>query len=82
MPIDGIGSEVALMAYLPADKFLWASDYIQTLDEPSLYAAEVIRAAERAGIVPDRFAAEHVPLNSWQQVQTAQQVKSPESRSN
>lgn len=75
LPIDGIGSEVALMAYLPNEKFLWASDYIQTLDEPSFYAAEVLRAAERAGIDPQRFAAEHVPLSDWQQVRSVQQSK-------
>jgi hypothetical protein len=34
-PIDGIGSEVALMAFLAPDGFLWASDYIQTVAEPS-----------------------------------------------
>ena len=75
LPIDGIGSEVALMAYLPNEKLLWASDYIQTLDEPSFYAAEVLRAAERAGIQPQRFAAEHVSINDWQQVRSAQQRK-------
>src|SRR3981189_619249 len=29
-PIDGIGSEVALMAFLAPDRFLRAPDYIQT----------------------------------------------------
>lgn len=73
LPIDGIGSEVALMVYLPNEKFLWASDYIQTLEEPSFYAAEVLRAARRAGIEPERFAAEHVSLSDWKQVRSAQQ---------
>lgn len=72
MPIDGIGSEVALMAYLPGEKFLWASDYIQTLDEPSAYANEVLLAAKRAGIAPERCAAEHLPLSDWKTVQAAQ----------
>jgi len=71
-PIDGIGSEVALMVYLPVEKFLWASDYIQTLDEPTLYAAEVLRAAQRAGFTPQRVAAEHLPLTDWKAVQAAQ----------
>ena len=75
LPIDGIGSEIALMAYLPSEKFLWASDYIQKLDEPSFYAAEVLRAAERAGIEPQRFAAEHISVSDWQQVRSAQQPK-------
>jgi hypothetical protein len=72
VPIEGIGSELALMAYLPNERFLWASDYIQTVEEPSLYAAEVIRAAERAGIQPERVAAEHVPVTDWKAVRAAQ----------
>jgi hypothetical protein len=72
IPIDGIGSEVALMAYMKADRFLWASDYIQTVKEPSLYAAEVIRAASRAGIEPEQVAAEHLPLTNWTTVRSAQ----------
>ncbi len=71
-PIDGIGSEVALMAYLPAEKFLWASDYIQTLEEPSLYASEVLRAARRAQFNPRRVAAEHLPLTDWKAVESVQ----------
>jgi len=72
VPIDGIGSEVALMVYVGAERFLWASDYIQTVKEPSLYAAEVIRAAARAGIEPERVAAEHLPLTTWATVRAAQ----------
>jgi hypothetical protein len=72
VPIDGIGSEVALMAYLPEAKFLWASDYIQTLDTPSLYAAEVLRAADRVGITPERVAAQHLALTNWSAVRAAQ----------
>jgi hypothetical protein len=71
-PIDGIGSEVALMVYLPDEKFLWASDYIQTLDQPTLYAAEVLRAAQHAGFSPERVAAEHLALTDWKAVQAAQ----------
>jgi hypothetical protein len=72
LPIDGIGSEVALMAYFPGEKFLWASDFIQTLDEPSAYANEVLLAAKRNGIVPERVAAEHLPISDWKSVQSAQ----------
>jgi hypothetical protein len=72
-PIDGIGSELALMAYVAGDRFLWASDYIQTLTEPSLYATEVMRAAAREGIEPERVAAEHLPLTDWKTVVAAQQ---------
>ena len=74
-PIDGIGSEVALMAYLPEDKFLWASDYIQSLRGPTLYASEVIAAAGRAGIQPEQAAAEHLPLTQWKTVLEAQKLK-------
>lgn len=64
-PIDGIGSEGALMAYLPADDFLYASDYVQPAVSQALYATEVQRAAQRVGIAPRRVAAMHLPLSSW-----------------
>lgn len=82
IPIDGVASEVALMAYLPKDKFLWASDYIQTLDAPSQYAQEVMNAAGRSGIQPDRVAAEHLPLTAWSDVVKAQRAPRPGSAPN
>jgi hypothetical protein len=63
--IDGIGSEGALMAYLEGDRFLWASDYIQTIQQPSTYATDVWRAVQRAGVRPSRVAAQHLPLTDW-----------------
>jgi hypothetical protein len=63
--IDGIASEGGLIAYLEGDHFLWASDYIQTVSQPSTYATDVWRAVERAGIRPSRVAAEHLPLTEW-----------------
>jgi hypothetical protein len=68
-PIDGIGSEVALMAYVAADRFLWASDYIQTVAEPTAYAAEVLAAVRRDGLRPERTAAQHLPLTPWTQIE-------------
>lgn len=67
-PIDGIGGEGAVMAWIPRASFLWAGDYVQTVDGPSLYAGEVIRAARREGIRPSRVAAQHVPLTDWREV--------------
>jgi hypothetical protein len=64
-PIDGIGSEGAVMAWLPQEKFLWASDYIQTLRSTSSYANEVWAATRRVGIVPERTAAQHLPMTAW-----------------
>ena len=66
--IDGIGSEVALMAYLPRERFLWASDYIQTVEEPTQYADEVWAAAKREHLAPEQVAAEHLPLTAWKTV--------------
>jgi hypothetical protein len=71
-PIDGIGSEVTLMAYLKAERFLWASDYIQTVAGPSSYASEVWHAAQREGFHPERTAAEHLPLTAWSQIEDLQ----------
>lgn len=63
--IGGIGSEGAVMVWLPDADFLWAGDYIQSSDAPSTYAAEVLEAARRVGIEPGRFAAQHHALAEW-----------------
>lgn len=67
-PIDGIGSETVLMGYIPADHFLWSSDYIQSITEPSQYAKEVLSAVRREGWQPQQAAAEHMPLFQWEKV--------------
>jgi hypothetical protein len=67
-PIDGAASEVALAAFVRPDRFLWASDFIQDLSEPTQYLDEVVAATRRVGIAPARFAAEHVPLTDWNRV--------------
>ena len=72
-PIDGIGSEVALMGYVLADRFLWASDFIQTVAEPTAYASEVWRAVQREGLHPERTAAEHLPLTPWSKIEELQE---------
>ncbi|MGE0554260.1 MAG: hypothetical protein AB7R55_12600 [Gemmatimonadales bacterium] len=64
-PIDGTASEGALMVAVPSASFLWAGDYIQTVDTPSQYAIEVVRAVEREGLAPTRTAAQHLPLTPW-----------------
>jgi hypothetical protein len=64
-PIDGAGSEGALMVYLPKDSVLYASDYVQTLQSPALYTSEVYAAACRYGLKPSRVVAEHHKLAEW-----------------
>lgn len=66
--IDGIGSEGALMAYVPDARFLWASDFIQDLTNPTLYAREVWIAATRSGYAPERVDAEHIPITPWARI--------------
>jgi hypothetical protein len=68
-PIDGVSSEGALIGFLQGDRFLWASDYVQTLSEPSQYGREVDAAVRRVGVSPDKFAAEHLPLSEWEALQ-------------
>jgi hypothetical protein len=70
LAIDGIGSEGALMAYLPDERFLWASDYIQDLSHSTAYTSEVWQAAQRAGIEPRQVAAQHIPLTSWSTIES------------
>jgi hypothetical protein len=70
-PIDGAGSEGALMAYFAAERFLYAGDFIQGGGPESFsatYAREVAAAVMRAKYAPDRFAAMHVPLTDWAQL--------------
>lgn len=68
-PIDGLGGETAVMAYLAADRFLWASDFIQSVAKPSLYADDVLAAVRRDGLRPERTAAEHLPVTPWSRVE-------------
>jgi hypothetical protein len=67
-PIDGTGSEGALMAYVRKARFLWASDFVQSTTDPTLYALEVWRAARRVGLDPLWVSAEHVPVTSWETI--------------
>jgi hypothetical protein len=80
-PIDGIGSEVALMAALVPDRVLWASDYIQTVEQPTLYTSEVWRAAKRDGLHPERTAAEHLPITPWTKIEELQKKDDDSSAS-
>lgn len=68
VPIGGVGSEGALMAWVPGADFLWAGDYVQLADRPTMYAEEVLAAARREGIRPGRVAAQHLPLTPWEKV--------------
>jgi hypothetical protein len=70
--IDGVGSEGAVMAYIPSDRFLYAGDYIQPGGPGSfsaVYAREVRAAVQRAGFTPERFVAMHMKLGAWQDVE-------------
>jgi hypothetical protein len=66
--INGLSSEGALMALDRSSGFLWAGDWIQMTDRPSMYAAEVVRAVEREGFAPTRVGAEHIPITDWRTV--------------
>jgi len=70
LAIDGIGSEGALLAYLPDDHFLWASDYIQNVARVTPYTNEVWQAVQRAGIEPRQVAAQHIPLTPWSVIES------------
>jgi hypothetical protein len=72
-PIDGIGSEGALIAYLPRQRFLWAGDFIQRTDQPTAYTTEVWQAAERAGFEPLQTAAQHLQPTPWATIEALQQ---------
>lgn len=73
LPIDGIGSEIALAGYVAGDRFLWASDYIQDVTQPTAYATEVWNAVQRAHLQPQRVAAEHIKLTPWETIASLQE---------
>ena len=81
-PIDGIGSEVAIIAYLSNDHLLWASDFIQSVDGPSSYATEVWQAVHRDGLHPERTVAEHLPLTPWSKIEALQTLDNASGDSN
>jgi hypothetical protein len=72
VPIDGIGSEIALACFVANDRFLWASDYIQDTSEPTAYASDVWNAVQRAHLEPKQVAAEHVGLTDWARIAALQ----------
>jgi hypothetical protein len=76
--VDGIASEGALVAYVEADRFLWASDYIQSIQQPSTYLIEVWRAVRRAGLSPSRTAAQHLPLTPWSTIDSLARAAMPD----
>jgi hypothetical protein len=67
--IGGIGSEGALMAFLPESGFLWAGDFIQDTEAPTEYALEVYAATRRTGSHPVSVAAMHIPLTPWKRLE-------------
>jgi hypothetical protein len=71
--IDGVASEGALAAFLAPDRFLWASDYVQTLAAPTQYLDETSAAVERIRLSPVRFAAEHLKLSDWEDAKRLRQ---------
>ncbi len=71
--IDGVASEGALAAFLAPDRFLWASDYVQTLAAPTQYLDETSAAVDRMRLAPVRFAGEHLKLSAWEDAKRLRQ---------
>ena len=63
--IGGVGSENALMAYLPARRILWVSDYVQNVQRTAPYSREVWRRVNQLQLHPEFVAAQHIPLTRW-----------------
>jgi len=63
------------MAFIPSDRFLLASDFIQAVDEPSQYASEVWKAVQCDGLHPERTAAEHLSLTPWSKIEELQKPR-------
>lgn len=76
-PIDGLGGEGGIVAYLPDAGFLWAGDYIQTAAQPTTYTSDVGHAVQRAGLKPSRVAAQHLPLTPWRTIDSLSSLPPP-----
>lgn len=63
--LHGDASEGDLMAYLPADRFLWASDRIQYVKRPSLYVSELLSDVKRYGLTPQWTSGPHFRVIPW-----------------
>ena len=59
LPTDGVASEGAVAVFARTDRFLWASDFIQTLSQPTTYLSEVLAAVQRVGVTPATVAGQH-----------------------
>jgi hypothetical protein len=66
--LDGAANESTLMAYLPQDRFLWASDRVQDTSAPSLYTTELVQSVDRLGLRPEWTSGPHFRLVPWDQI--------------
>lgn len=67
--LHGIASEGLLMAYLPGDRFLWASDRIQDVKNPSIYVSELSKDVQRERLTPAWTSGPHFHLIPWSDVE-------------
>lgn len=75
--IDGPASEGALAGFVHQDSFLWASDYVQNLQQSTQYLDEVAAAVRRMGYAPARLGAEHIPVSDWKNVAPLAEARRP-----
>lgn len=76
LKLRSIASEGALLAYIPAERFVYVGDYIQqgALRPPTAglfdftYTDEVFETVRRNAFDPERFAAMHVTLTPWSRI--------------
>jgi hypothetical protein len=57
-------TEMAIGAWVPADRFFWAGDYVQS-DAASPYARGVVATLRALAIEPLTVGAQHVPQSDW-----------------
>jgi hypothetical protein len=60
-------TEGALAAWIPADRYLWAGDYVQP-DASSPYYYDVVKTVRSLGIRPDKVGAQHIKLTDWSDI--------------
>ena len=63
--VDGVASEGVLAVFAGDARFLWASDRVQDVSNPSLYVTELWNAARRNGVAPTSTSGPHLRAIPW-----------------
>jgi hypothetical protein len=64
-PMDGIGGETVLLAYIVPARFVWATDHIQDTASDNIYVREVRQTVAHHGLAPVATSGPHFRVIPW-----------------